>query len=866
MRKIIYVAREQSFIEEREGLKLKNNSDCEEKCFHEKILDIANALIVSIDKNQIINYINKRGAELLECPFAEIIGKNWFDNFIPENKRKELKNLFNELMNRDIIDLPIYLENEIQTAAGKIRIVSWSNTVMRDCSGKINGIISSGEDISDRIYKEKLLKKNEMYFRSIVDASADVIYKHNLDGIITFASPSAKNMLGYDSEYFIGKNIFSEIIHPDDAGKISKVLENLKKGKPQKNVEIKLESSERGVYKIFSANAIPIFSIETGEVEEIQGILRDITDLKNYNKTLEADVDKRTKQLEKIANEYKKKITELQQKEKELREKQTRLEFLTDSFELIIQIAQKFLFPVDFEKKFNQSLEEIGKHLKIENIYYFTYQEETGIFDQLYVWNYKYGDNPVKKYFNLHYSVFPTVSAQLMNNRSVCFDSLKLSDEIREPDFDFLNKQNIASEFVFPRFIEGKFGGFVVFFNACVKNWTEEEKSILIICSEILNSALNSKLKKEEFQNKMLNIFQTERLATLGTLIAGIAHEINNPNTLLTLNIPTLEKYCSVILPVVEEHLAATGSAKIGKFEVSELKDDIHSIMSSLKIGSDRIQKIIETLKEFSSQSSDELIQQINVEDVINKSYTIAGATIRKSGAVIKFEIEPDIVGFSGRYIEIEQLIVNMMVNSAHALQNRENPEIKISASRTATHFRLCFMDNGSGIESNILTRIFDPFYTTKQSSGGTGLGLSIVYNIIKKHKGAILPISETNRGTIFIIDFPLDTVSGLNLKTELKPLVLLIDDEKDITFLTQSYLRKKNIESIILNSPEKITDVIANNPNIDIIISDLIMPNFDGFNLTALILKKYPWIKTFCLSNHQFSKNEIIRLQNNGV
>jgi CheY-like chemotaxis protein len=154
--------------------------------------------------------------------------------------------------------------------------------------------------------------------------------------------------------------------------------------------------------------------------------------------------------------------------------------------------------------------------------------------------------------------------------------------------------------------------------------------------------------------------------------------------------------------------------------------------------------------------------------------------------------------------------------------------------------------DNGCGIKKENIKNIFDPFFTTKTDFDGTGLGLAVSYGIIKEHKGQVNVVSSENKGTNFTIDFPVKYKKRIykNQKT-----ILIIDDEVDFLESIKIYLELYKLNIITLHKTDKLKKILRENANIDIIITDLHMPNYDVFSVLNYINKNFPWIKVICCS-----------------
>lgn len=279
----------------------------------------------------------------------------------------------------------------------------------------------------------------------------------------------------------------------------------------------------------------------------------------------------------------------------------------------------------------------------------------------------------------------------------------------------------------------------------------------------------------EQLRRTQMELLQREKMASIGQLAAGIAHEINNPLGYIASNINTLNKYIDKYLmvlslykemkdmPIYEasgEH--ATMVTKINLFEKQSkfeyINKDIKELMEESTEGLHRIVKIVQGLKDFSRIDFVEDFVDYDLNQGVESTLLISNNSIKYS-AKVKLELTelPTIKALGG---EINQVILNLLINSVHAI-NSDNTQVGQGTIRIATYQNddsvvLEVEDSGTGIPKESLLKIFDPFYTTKKVGEGTGLGLSIAYDIIvNKHKGKIDVRSEVGQGTTFILQIP---------------------------------------------------------------------------------------------------------------
>lgn len=274
-----------------------------------------------------------------------------------------------------------------------------------------------------------------------------------------------------------------------------------------------------------------------------------------------------------------------------------------------------------------------------------------------------------------------------------------------------------------------------------------------------LNIALEN-LKKAETQ-----LVHAEKMASLGQLTAGIAHEINNPINFVKSNVQPLKrdlndlsqliiKYKQINKNNIDEKLKEI-SAFVREIDLDILEEEIPILISGIEEGADRTIEIVKGLREF-SRSNENVVKKIDIHAGIESTLGLLKKIIPNNITVKKeYGPLPLIEGYPG---QLNQVFVNLLTNAAQAIEeipDRENQYIAIKTKSKDAYVAIHISDTGPGIPEEAKNKIFDPFFTTKDVGKGTGLGLSIVYSIIERHGGDIKVISEKEKGTEFIITLP---------------------------------------------------------------------------------------------------------------
>ncbi len=261
---------------------------------------------------------------------------------------------------------------------------------------------------------------------------------------------------------------------------------------------------------------------------------------------------------------------------------------------------------------------------------------------------------------------------------------------------------------------------------------------------------------ERQAKEKEQQLIQADKMVSLGVLVSGMAHEINNPNSFMTLNLPLLEEIWRDISPVLEGYYHENGEFLAGGLEYSELRSFMPDLLSRMQEGASRISGIVNSLKDYSRLQPGELMWEVDLVDVINNSLRLLENMI--SQKTVKFEVNlsenlPVVRGNSQR---LSQVLINLLVNSCEALTDRKQA-LYLSSEYIEEEKRveIVVRDEGVGIAEEHLKKIMDPFFTTKRNCGGTGLGLSVSSTIVQEHGGELIFSANPGGGTIARFSIP---------------------------------------------------------------------------------------------------------------
>ncbi len=259
----------------------------QEKNKIQKYLDLAGVFFVALNVKGEVTLINRQGCKILGYEQDEVLGKNWFEHFLPENIQDDVQFVFQKLMEGNI-DAVEHIENQIVTKSGKIRLIHWHNAVIHDKEGEIIGTVSSGQDITARKQADEALRKSEEKYRLIFESFHDVYYRSDREGRISLVSPSVHTQAGFLPEEIIGKPIIDFYATPSEYQIFQEKL--MKSDGMVNDYELKLRTKNGGIIDT-SVNARIIFD-ESGQPLGVEGVLRNISDRKRDDEAIQRETAK----------------------------------------------------------------------------------------------------------------------------------------------------------------------------------------------------------------------------------------------------------------------------------------------------------------------------------------------------------------------------------------------------------------------------------------------------------------------------------------------------------------------------------------------------------------------------------------------
>ncbi len=261
---------------------------------------------------------------------------------------------------------------------------------------------------------------------------------------------------------------------------------------------------------------------------------------------------------------------------------------------------------------------------------------------------------------------------------------------------------------------------------------------------------------EDQARRQQEQLYQSAKLASLGTLVSGVAHEINNPIATVMLNLQVFEKFWHTSKPIMDGHFKKTGELSVGGMPYAQLKERLPRLLRDAHDGVTRVKRIVGDLKDFAGIHPSDTLSDVDLNVVVEKAVGLVRSLTKKTASDVKVTYAANLPCIHGNSQRMEQVAVNLLVNACQAATE------KPISLRVSTGYRedtrevfLKVEDTGMGMAPELIKHITDPFFTTKRDQGGTGLGLSISHTIVKDHGGRMAFESRPGQGTTAAVYLP---------------------------------------------------------------------------------------------------------------
>ena len=552
-----------------------------------------------------------------------------------------------------------------------------------------------------------LFGKGGICSRIIQNAKPSIcFYSHTPEGVFTFLSPSAKKIFGFTPEEGIGKNWRDLLAAPDETFiNVDAYDRSCAEGGTPEPLDAEIYHPERGSI-IVEIQDGPVFD-ENGRVVAIEGFVVDVTELRSFQRELENLVRVRTTELEAVNARLSEEIQERRRAEDRLRASEERYRLLYNRSPMMMHSADRdgYLLNVNDQwlKVFGYERDEvIGKNI----------------------------------------TDFLSEASRAHFLESIRPEFLRKGQLYRVP-YEMVKKNGeIVTALVSSASQRDRFGR---------------------VTSSITAVEDVTDLKRIEKEARLARerMFQAAKMVSLGTVVSGVAHEINNPVSFVMLNAPALKKIWSDLVPVLTDYKHRHGAFEAGGCTYDELIADVPELLDLIHQGAKRIKVIVDDLKSYSRQTPTNLDEQIDINHVVENSIKFTQTMIAKATDHFTATLGSGIPTFTGNSQRIEQVLINLLANACESLENRNGAitiETTFSPSEKMVVCRV--RDEGEGVNEEYLRQLTDPFFTTKRDTGGTGLGLSVSAGIVASHGGNIEITPNPDKGITVALMFPVDAAS----------------------------------------------------------------------------------------------------------
>lgn len=747
--------------EEIRKLKQRNVSLRKERDLVEKYLDIAGVMMIAIDKNQRVTLANKKSCEILGYKEKDILGKNWFNNYLPERLRKNVREVYDKLIAGEVEPVEFY-ENPIITRIGEERIIAWHNTILKDDEGNIKGTLSSGDDITERKLVEKSLRVSEERYKSLFEGVPIGLYRSTPNGKFDAANPVFLKIFGFEESENLSKIDADELALKIDYPR-KKFLERLNEEGEIRGLEVQIRGIDGS--KIFIRENTRAIKDDDGSILYYEGSFEDITEKKEIDEQLRK------------SGELLKKSEEMYQ---DLYENSPDMYASVDPrTKTIIRCNKTLATNLGYTK------EEIIDR-PVFNIYHPNCMEDVKKAFQSFA---KTGEVHGAKLLlkrkdgriidvNLNVSAVRDEEGKILYSRSTLRDiteEKQAQNALRE------------SEERLKAFMDSATDGFVLF---------DSE----LVCIDINRAGLKNinSTRKNVLGKTILDI----RPDFMGTSRINKLNDVIKSGKALSMDVSPVDssKILSVRIFKVGEGLGVTSrditkekKAEKAKEELERKKDNFvsmtsHELRTPLtvltgycdflidhfdNITQNRVSNILTIMKSNINRLERLTFEVSMITQIerslfeIEKAEFDLGQFLKKAifhyqdalGEQFEFQDNPEAlqVVIDGDKNRLQQVLDNVITN---AIKNtdKEHRRIIFTSKIHPEKIIINVIDNGAGINSSDLTKIFDQFVSipTEYSTSGTGIGLYLCSKIMAAHGGTIKAQSEgLGHGATFSINLP---------------------------------------------------------------------------------------------------------------
>jgi len=736
-------------------------------------------VVAVFDKEGKYIFVNSSIVKVSSLKPEEFIGKKISDvgGFTQEQaayREKIIKEIFQTKK-------PFESEFEFLAPTGTF-FYEWRAYPVFDTQGNVISVFSVNRDITGRKKAEKILRESEERYRTLIAAVPDFIVQTDLEGHILFVNETRIPLLGYfPKEQILGKNILSFIAEDERARAVQNFNRMFKESIGLREYTLEFED---GIRLHCEVNG-ELLRDANNQPYNIVFVVRDISDRKKSEEAMK-EMQERYQAAVEQSNDG---ITIADTTGRYVMVNKAFCSMVGYSKEELLQMSVEDLMPERnqsslFRQISTENMEGRRDGILLRKNGSKLFVSVTG--SLLTIGNQRYVQGIVQditerkrieealrerlKEMTCLSEVSHDISLQLSTDELCAKIIDHLIPAMQYPDvtvpFIILDEKKFSTERYNPNLACGLQSSIVVKGKMRGELWVyyTEERDFLIPYEQNLLNAVAQELSRwierteveEQARRQQLQLLQADKMTSLGVLVSGVAHEINNPNNLVMFNSDLIAQVFKDMLPALDEYYASHPDQKLGGLPYKETRKEMEGMLNGITIGAQRIRDIVAGLKEFARVDPGNLNQEVHVNDVVKSALLIVGNLIRKSTDNFTVEYDDRIQSIKGNIQQIEQALINLLTNACQALPDRTRSiRLHTLHDHEAKQVKVIVSDEGIGMSAEVQQRLFDPFFTTKRDQGGTGLGLSVTYNIVQAHHGKLQVESEEGKGTTITLSLP---------------------------------------------------------------------------------------------------------------
>ena len=661
---------------------------------------------------------------------TEIIGKSDYE-LVWKDQADWFYEYDQRIMNADEPELNI-IEPQIQ-AGGRQAWLRTSKIPLHDTQGQVTGLLGLIEDITDR----KAAEDEQARLLAILEATPDIVSMTDINGYHRYLNRAGQLTFNIKAEKVRDFHL-SHLMHPDEVAKLTQEALPVAKEKGSWHGESVVRDCHQRNIPV--SLVIIHHSAEAGAEEYFSSIMRDISERKAAEATFRDNAERQA-----VLNE----------------------------------ISNQVRNSLDLDTVIATTLMSVHQGLKLD--YCGFAWIETDSEDLSWKVIQAVDDTDCGIRLGEHDQDRLGIDIWQIVQQNICrVDDAQLCTQPEHRAF--LQRQGICSEILVPAFTDINRVGVIVCYDVHQpRAWSAEDVELLRAVAGQLAIAINQAnlytescrqsqeltYTLEQLKRTQAQIIQAEKMSSLGQMVAGVAHEINNPVNFIHGNLEPAQDYAQDLLGLIEKYQLAYPSPsqnileEIEDIDLDFVKQDLPKLLKSMTLGTERIREIVLSLRNF-SRLDEAAVKTVDLHEGIDSTLVILNHKLKSSNASGKI----DVIKNYGQLPKVDcypsqlnQVLMNILSNAIDALEKASQPTITLStaidAERQQAIIRIA--DNGSGIPEDIQPQILDPFFTTKPVGKGTGMGMSISYQIVtEKHGGELSFTSKAGEGTEFTIAIPL--------------------------------------------------------------------------------------------------------------